>query len=264
MACHTTRCLGARTVRGRWPRTRLLECAGQRCTARWRCAWWRGGRQRWIRAAGGGEQRSWPRARDIPGVACWPSPGHCSRVWSSVPPEPAPKRGRPPRISTPPHRKSARSRHDPRDELRALFREVAATPLPASLDAGSTPAAPPAGTPADAQTVAEITATWRQYLACLSAGDQARMFALLSEAMVRRQFVVDIAFGVTEEALFSFLAATPSRSLRTRPSHSYPSRMCACSMTVASRWWDPAIRAGGTSASSSRRATAGCSMTGSI
>jgi hypothetical protein len=95
------------------------------------------------------------------------------------------------------------------DELRALFREVAATPLPTSLDTGSTPATPPPGTPADAQTVAEITATWRQYLACLSAGDQARMFALLSDAMVRRQFVVDIAFGVTEDALFEFLAATP-------------------------------------------------------
>jgi hypothetical protein len=35
------------------------------------------------------------------------------------------------------------------------------------------------------------------------------MFALYSDEMVRRQFVVDIAFGVTEEALFDFLAATP-------------------------------------------------------
>ena len=61
----------------------------------------------------------------------------------------------------------------------------------------------------DAQTVAEVTATWRQYLACISAGDQARMFALLSDAMVRRQFVVDVAFGVSEDALFAYLAATP-------------------------------------------------------
>jgi hypothetical protein len=97
----------------------------------------------------------------------------------------------------------------PADELRALFREVAATPLPNSLEATPAPAVPPTGTAADAQTVAEITATWRQYLACISAGDQARMFALLSEDMVRRQFVVDLAFGVTEEALFSYLAATP-------------------------------------------------------
>lgn len=95
------------------------------------------------------------------------------------------------------------------DELRALFREVAATPLPSSLDASPQPADPPTGAPADAQTVDEITATWQQYLACLSAGDQARMFALLSDDMVRRQFVVDLAFGVTEDALFAYLAATP-------------------------------------------------------
>jgi hypothetical protein len=96
------------------------------------------------------------------------------------------------------------------DELRALFREAAATPIPTSLEASPTPAVPPTGAPADAQTVAAITATWRQYLACIESGDQARMFALLSDAMVRRQFVVDIAFGVTEDALFAYLAATPT------------------------------------------------------
>jgi hypothetical protein len=95
------------------------------------------------------------------------------------------------------------------DELRALFREAAATPIPASPEASPTPAIAPEGVPADEQTVAEITATWRQYIACISAGDQARMFALLSDAMVRRQFFIDIAFGVTEDALFDFLAATP-------------------------------------------------------
>jgi hypothetical protein len=95
------------------------------------------------------------------------------------------------------------------DELRALFREVAATPIPTAPEASPTPAVAPTGAPADAQTVAAISATWRQYLACLSAGDQARMFALFSDDMVRRQFVVDIAFGVTEDALFAFLAATP-------------------------------------------------------
>ena len=95
------------------------------------------------------------------------------------------------------------------DELRALFREAAATPLSTSPEASPTPAVAPMGLPADEQTVAEVTATWRQYIACLSAGDQARMFALSSDAMVRRQFVIDIAFGVTEDALFTFLAATP-------------------------------------------------------
>lgn len=95
------------------------------------------------------------------------------------------------------------------DELRALFREAAATPVPTSPEASPTPAVPPTGAPADEQTVAEIEATWRQYIACISAGDQARMFAVLSDDMVRRQFVVDIAFGVTEDALFAYLSATP-------------------------------------------------------
>jgi hypothetical protein len=57
--------------------------------------------------------------------------------------------------------------------------------------------------------VAAVNATWRQYVACLNAGDQPRMFALLSDRMVLRQLVVDIAFGVTEEALFDHFAATP-------------------------------------------------------
>jgi hypothetical protein len=95
------------------------------------------------------------------------------------------------------------------DELRALFREVAATPVLESAEASPTPAIAPTGAPADEQTVAGINATWRQYIACISSGDQARMFALLSDDMVRRQLVVDIAFGVTEDALFAYLAATP-------------------------------------------------------
>ena len=96
-----------------------------------------------------------------------------------------------------------------KDELRALFREASATPVLDSPAASPTPAIVPTGAPADEQTVAEISATWRQFIACISAGDQARMFALFSDDMVRRQFVVDIAFGVTEDALFAFLAATP-------------------------------------------------------
>jgi hypothetical protein len=95
------------------------------------------------------------------------------------------------------------------DELRALFREVAATPVLDSPQASPTPAVPPTGAPADEQTVAAINATWRQFIACVNRGDQARMFALYSDDMVRRQFVVDIAFGVTEDALFAYLAATP-------------------------------------------------------
>ena len=95
------------------------------------------------------------------------------------------------------------------DELRELFREAAATPVPDYSQASPTPAIAPTGAPADEQTVTEVSATWRQFIACLTAGDQARMFALYSDEMVHRQFVVDIAFGVTEDALFEFLAATP-------------------------------------------------------
>lgn len=95
------------------------------------------------------------------------------------------------------------------DDLRALFREIAATPIATAPEANPTPAVPPAGAPASEQTVAELNAAWRQYLACLSSGDQTRMFAVLSDDMVRRQFVVDIAFGVDEEALFAYLEATP-------------------------------------------------------
>jgi len=95
------------------------------------------------------------------------------------------------------------------DELRALFREVAATPIVDSAAASPTPAVPPTGTPADEQTVAGINATWREYVACINSSDQPRMFALLSDDMVRRQFVVDVAFGVTEDALFAYLSATP-------------------------------------------------------
>src|SRR5215208_6601136 len=73
------------------------------------------------------------------------------------------------------------------DELRALFREAAATPIPASLElaASPTPAIAPTGAPADEQTVTEVSATWREFIACISAGDQARLFALFSEDMVR-------------------------------------------------------------------------------
>jgi hypothetical protein len=95
------------------------------------------------------------------------------------------------------------------DELRALFREAVATPVLDSSDASPTPAIAPTGDVADEQTVAEVNATWRQFIACITTGDQARMFALFGDDMVRRQFVVDLAFGVTEDALFEFLAATP-------------------------------------------------------
>ena len=93
------------------------------------------------------------------------------------------------------------------DALRALFREVAATPLPDDLAA--TPAPMPAGNPADEATVDAVSSLWHEVVACLSANDQPRLFALYSDAMVRRQLQVDLAFGVTEDALIAYLEATP-------------------------------------------------------
>lgn len=94
------------------------------------------------------------------------------------------------------------------DALRTLFREVAATPLPEDLSA--TPVAEtPTGTPADEATTEAVNGVWREIVACLSAGDQPRLFALYSDAMASRQLQIDIAFGVTEEALIDFLEATP-------------------------------------------------------
>ena len=43
----------------------------------------------------------------------------------------------------------------------------------------------------------------------MNSSDQVRKSALLSDDMVRRQLVVDVAFGVTEDALFAYLSATP-------------------------------------------------------
>jgi hypothetical protein len=57
------------------------------------------------------------------------------------------------------------------DQLRTLFRGVAATPVPDSPDASPSPAVAQMGAPADEQTVAAINATWRQYSACINSSD---------------------------------------------------------------------------------------------
>src|SRR5215204_6497506 len=51
------------------------------------------------------------------------------------------------------------------DELRALFRKAAATPIPTSLEVSLTPAIAPLGNPADQHTVVEISAIWREFIA---------------------------------------------------------------------------------------------------
>ncbi len=95
------------------------------------------------------------------------------------------------------------------DEFRALFREAAATPVTATPEASPTPAVPPTGDPADEQTVAEINATWRHFIACINAGDQARVFAFLSDDKLRGDLVFDIASGISEDNLIAYLSATP-------------------------------------------------------
>ncbi|MDP9359303.1 MAG: hypothetical protein M3R02_29260 [Chloroflexota bacterium] len=51
----------------------------------------------------------------------------------------------------------------------------------------------PAGTPANAATIAGITATARELIACNNAGDLARVFALYTDDLVRMAFGGDPA-----------------------------------------------------------------------
>ena len=106
------------------------------------------------------------------------------------------------------------------EELRALFRAAAATPAAdASPAARPTPAALPAGEPADDQTVAEVDAAWREFIACINAGDFRRTFALVSDDKLRRDFAQDFAAGETEDSLIGFFAATPAA---LEPDHRAP------------------------------------------
>jgi hypothetical protein len=100
----------------------------------------------------------------------------------------------------------------------SFFEQLAATPPPppeAAAERFSRPgeqARPwtlPAGEPADAATVAGITATLREAMACLNAGDQVRFLALFSDDILRLFFSVN---PIPPEALPAFLAATPEPS----------------------------------------------------
>ena len=96
------------------------------------------------------------------------------------------------------------------DELLALIRDAAATPVAdASPVASPTPAVPPTGEPADDQTVADINDAWREFIACVNANDFPRIFALISDDKLRRDFVIDLATGATEDDLLGFFTATP-------------------------------------------------------
>jgi hypothetical protein len=97
------------------------------------------------------------------------------------------------------------------------FEQMAATPPPPVANAdqrfsrpGETqrPWTMPAGTPADDATVAAITATLHEALACLNANDFLRFSALFSDEMIGILFTVD---PIPPEAV-PFLAATPEAS----------------------------------------------------
>ena len=95
------------------------------------------------------------------------------------------------------------------DELLAL---TGATPIPGTPNAGmeetaATPAAfaLPEGEPADEETVAAVTATLREALACLNTGNFLTAFAFFSEDFQRRDLE---EFPITE-ADVAFFEATP-------------------------------------------------------
>ena len=95
----------------------------------------------------------------------------------------------------------------------AYFEQFLATPgaSPAAPPAGSpaaatAPAAPGEGEPADAATVAAVTETAREVLACLNARDQRRAAALFTDAYFERLFARSGRLPPEELGAF---AATP-------------------------------------------------------
>ena len=71
------------------------------------------------------------------------------------------------------------------EELRGLA-AISATPPAATIAARAT--APLVGRPADPATVAAVSATVREYYACVNAGDVLALLALHSDDLVQRQF----------------------------------------------------------------------------
>jgi len=89
--------------------------------------------------------------------------------------------------------------------------ELAAAPAPASPAASPTAGfEPPPGDPISAETVAAITATQREVLACVHAGDRVRVFSLFTEELVRRALAEAAAEGLSPEELHA--RATPPRA----------------------------------------------------
>lgn len=90
-----------------------------------------------------------------------------------------------------------------RRSLEALQR-LAATPPPTTAEptASADDFEPPAGEPADDETVAAITATQREATACANAGDRIRVMSLYSEGFIWRILADAAAQGMSVEQLY--------------------------------------------------------------
>lgn len=80
-----------------------------------------------------------------------------------------------------------------------------ATPPAVPPIIGPRPYTPPSGTPADAATVAAVTATMRELYACLNGGNPLAAAALMTPEWIAAQF----SSGTTAEAQLRALPATP-------------------------------------------------------
>ncbi len=87
--------------------------------------------------------------------------------------------------------------------------EMAGTPAPDLPVSVSSEEQLPAGAPADAATIAGITTTARELIACNNAGDLSRVFALYTDARIRTAFGGDPAAATEVVARF----ATPPAAL---------------------------------------------------
>jgi hypothetical protein len=97
------------------------------------------------------------------------------------------------------------------DHLKGLF-DTAKTMVPATpaTATNATQPTPPSGQPADAQTISEINATWRVFVACVNSGDQLRTFSFLSDNKIIGDFTQDVANGLTDvNDLVAYFSATP-------------------------------------------------------
>ncbi len=94
------------------------------------------------------------------------------------------------------------------DELRALFQAVAAATPASSPAASPTAYIPPrGGKPADEATIAAVTATMREIIACVNAGNIAAAFALQTDNKLRSDFQEDVSQGLTADDFIQFVTA---------------------------------------------------------